>query len=403
MKILLAQNTDWLKRNPAQQHHLAEMLSLRGHEIRVIDFELLWRSQGTREFKSRRQVFENVSKAHRGARVTVIRPPIIKVPLLDYLSLFYSQKKEIDRQIKEFAPDIIVSPGMVSYLAGKAAEKHRLPFVFYWIDVIHRLIPFKFLRPLGWLIERRSIKMADTVLAINDELRDYVIGMGCPPEKIRVVRAGIELERFDLSLNNHPQREKYGLSGDDLVIFFMGWLYHFSGLKETALALSRLQDPKVKLLIVGEGDAYDELNELKEKYNLNGFMVLTGKKPYDEIPAHVAMADVCVLPAYNNDIMRTIVPIKLYEYMAMAKPVVSTRLPGVMREFGDNNGVVYVDRPEDVLARAVELVRDGSAATLGKKARQFAERLSWAKVTDGFEQILKETIAQKKHQVASSK
>ena len=44
MKILFTQETDWINRNPIQPHHLAELLSLRGHEIRVIDYELIWMS-----------------------------------------------------------------------------------------------------------------------------------------------------------------------------------------------------------------------------------------------------------------------------------------------------------------------------------------------------------------------
>jgi glycosyltransferase involved in cell wall biosynthesis len=44
--------------------------------------------------------------------------------------------------------------------------------------------------------------------------------------------------------------------------------------------------------------------------------------------------------------MRDIVLIKLYEYMAMGKPVITTKLPGVMQEFGEDHGVVYVDKME---------------------------------------------------------
>ena len=65
MKILLVQNTDWIKRNPAQQHHLAEMLSLRGHEIRVIDYEILWRNEKEREIISERKKVE-YSSIYRG-------------------------------------------------------------------------------------------------------------------------------------------------------------------------------------------------------------------------------------------------------------------------------------------------------------------------------------------------
>ena len=43
MKILLVQESDWLKRNPHQQHHPMERLSLRGHEITVIDYNIDWK------------------------------------------------------------------------------------------------------------------------------------------------------------------------------------------------------------------------------------------------------------------------------------------------------------------------------------------------------------------------
>ena len=61
MRILTIQETDWLKRNPLQQHHLAEILSLRGHDIRVIDYEILWKTQGKRELYSKRETFESIS------------------------------------------------------------------------------------------------------------------------------------------------------------------------------------------------------------------------------------------------------------------------------------------------------------------------------------------------------
>jgi hypothetical protein len=82
MKILIVQESDWLKRGPHQQHHLADRISLRGHQVRVIDYDILWREHDRRELYSRRRVFGNICKVHQGAKVTVIRPGIIKVPVL---------------------------------------------------------------------------------------------------------------------------------------------------------------------------------------------------------------------------------------------------------------------------------------------------------------------------------
>ena len=85
MRLLITQETDWLKRNPLQQHHLAEMLSLCGHDIRVIDYELLWKTQGRKELYSGREIFNNVSKVYSGAKIMVVRPGIIKIPWLNYV------------------------------------------------------------------------------------------------------------------------------------------------------------------------------------------------------------------------------------------------------------------------------------------------------------------------------
>lgn len=390
MKILIVQNTDWLRKGPVQQHHLAEMLSLRGHEIRVIDFEILWRTQRRKGLYSTKEIFRNVSKIYHGAKITVVRPGIIRIPILDYFSLVFSQKKEIDRQAKDFAPDVIVGLSVLAYLAGKAAKRNHIPFVYYWIDVSHRLIPFKILHLIGWTIERRTTRLADRVLTINEKLKEYVIKMGSSPERTQVLRTGVDFRRFDPSTSSVTIRKQYGLTREDVVLFYMGWLYRFSGLKEVALQLQKFDDHNVKLVIVGEGDAYTELQRIREKFRLQNRLILTGQKPYSEIPAFVAASDICLLPAYPTEkIMQDIVPVKMYEYMAMAKPVISSRLPGVVKEFGEDNGVVYIDKPQDAIEKAMELVRSGNLDELGKKARSFAERCSWDSITDEFENILK--------------
>jgi glycosyltransferase involved in cell wall biosynthesis len=397
MRILFTQETDWLERNPAQQHHLAEMLSLRGHEIRAIDYEILWRTKGKRGLYSRRKIFNNVSKIHNGAGVSVIRPSIIKLPLLDHISLLFSHQNEIRRQINEFKPDLIVGWSILnSYLAMRQAKSNGIPFIYYWIDVLERLIPFKPFKIIGKLVERQTLKRSDMILAINDKLRDYTIQLGASAEQTRVVRAGIDTTQFNPDNNSRAVRKQYGLNEKDTVLFFMGWLYHFSGLREVTHQFAKVNNGSLKLLIVGDGDDYEELQELRQKYNLQDRIILTGKKTYQEIPGLISTADVCLLPAYPwEPIMQDIVPIKMYEYMAMKKPVVATSLPGIMKEFGEDNGVVYVDRPEDAVAMAIELVQNGSAETLGSKARNFAVRHSWDTITDEFEGILKEVIVEK--------
>jgi len=389
---LIVQDTDWIKRNPIQHNHLAERMVKRGHEIRVIDYEILWREEGEKELISKRQVFW-VSRILEDAYHIVIRPRILKVPLLDYFSMLYTYNSEIKRQIREFSPDVIMGDGILTpYLAFRLARKYKIKTVYYCIDVDYKLVPYWFLQPVGKMIESKNIRNADLVLSINEGLREYTIRMGAKPEKTKVIRAGVDFTKFNQGIDGQEIRKKYGIEKDDKVLFFVGWLYHFSGLKEVAVELSKIGRDDLKLFIVGDGDAYQDLLKIREVYGLEDRMVMAGRQPYDLLPQFLAASDICLLPAYNNEIMRDIVPIKMYEYMAMGKPVIATKLPGIMKEFGNGNGVTYVDKPEDAVRKAIELIENGEVKREGEKARSFVEKFSWDKITDEFEKSLEELI-----------
>ena len=393
MRILVVQESDWLERGPHQQHHLMERLSLRGHEVRIIDFEITWTKKPRMGIYSKRNVFSGVSKACEGADVTVVRPGIVKLPLFDYGSIVFTHTVEIRRQISEFRPDVIVGFGILNtFIAMRMASRYRIPFIYYLIDALHTLIPIRKLRFLGKVLESNTLRGCDIVCVINEELKRYAIEMGAQPYKVHVVRAGIDTERFNPHLDGYGLREKLGISKDDIVLFFMGWLYPFSGLKELAVELleSGYAYPNLKLVIVGEGDIYHELRQLKRDRNLQQ-LILASWQPYERIPEFIAMADICLLPAHSNEIMRNIVPIKMYEYMACGKPVIATKLLGIMREFGEGNGVIYVDRPEDALKEAIKLAEDRQKMReLGMKATEYIQKYSWKAITDQFEEILKE-------------
>jgi len=394
LRILVVQESDWIKRNPHQQHHLMERLSLKGHEIRVIDYDIDWRKEKGGKLYTKRKVFENVHKMYPEANIRVIRPGTLKIPVLEYISLWLSHKKEIKRQIREFKPDIIVGFGIINtYLASKIGKKCKTPFVYYWIDVLHTLISIRHFQFLGRYLEKSTIKNSSRVITINKKLAEFVTELGADKEKTCVIGAGIDLARFNPKLDGYEVRKSYGIKKDDIVLFFMGWLYHFSGLKEAALELAKLREekPEVKLLIVGDGDAFDDLQRIRAEYDLDSQLILTGKQPYEKIPEFIAAADICLLPAYSDEeIMQDIVPIKMYEYMAMSKPVITTKLPGVMKEFGNDHGVIYVNKSEDALKKAVELIENGSIEEEGNKARGFVENNNWEKITDEFEGILEE-------------
>jgi len=391
MKILVVQETDWIKRGPHQQHHLMERLSLRGHQIRVIDYQLLWRKEARKNLYSKRQVLQRISKVHKEANITLLRPAMVKIPGLDYLSLIFSHKKEIARQVKKFRPEIIVGFGILNtYLAMKLAKKNGISFIYYLIDVLHTLVPVRSLRWVAKILEKKTLKNSDGVIVINDKLKDYAIEMGSDPDRTYLVRAGVDFERFNSHIDGSKVRKQYKIEESDFVLFFMGWLYDFSGLKEVTLDLAKIKkkESNLKVLIVGEGDLYAELKKIRQKYNLQDRIILTGWQPYEKIPEFLKISDLCLFPAHDNEVTHNIVPIKIYEYMAAGKPVIATRLPGVVKEFGNNNGVIYADEPREVVKRTVELIKNGDLAEQGLRAKRFVKRYSWDNITQDFEAIL---------------
>ena len=287
MKILVVQESDWLERNPHQQHHLMERMATRGHEIKVIDYPIDWPNDDDEGLIYHKEVHENVSKIKEGANIEVIRPGFIKIKGLNYATLFFTHKKEIEKQVEEFNPDIILALGILnSYNASRIAKKRGIPYVYYFIDVIYALIPEKAFQKLGKIFTQKTIENSNLVITINKRLSEFAIEMGSKPESTILIDAGIDLNDFNPDLDASAIRSEYGIKDDDVVLFFMGWIYEFAGMKELARELGQNKDkyPNFKILVVGDGDAYDEMCQIRDDYDLAGQLILTGKQPYTRIP-----------------------------------------------------------------------------------------------------------------------
>lgn len=390
MKILLVQESDWLLRGPHQQHHLMERLSLKGHIIHVIDYPITWRAEKKRGLYSKKEVFENVSRFYPGSKVTVIRPSILKLPVLDKISILFTHRKEIKKQMTEFKPDIVIGLGILNnYYAIKESKKSNVIFIYYLIDTLHRLIENKLYRIIAKEIEKNNIKKSDHVITINKQLKEYTIKMGGNRENISVIPAGIDLSNFlKDNFNNTNLREKYHIKDSDFVIFFMGWLYSFSGIIEVAEKLVKENYPGIKLMIVGDGDIYPTLVKIISDSSSDK-VILTGKRPYDEIPDLLSIADVCILPAYANDIMSDIIPIKIYEYLASGKPIICSKLKGILTEFGCDSGILYSTSINELFDFVIKLKNDANfRESLSQKSLSTIKSQDWNSIVQSFETLL---------------
>lgn len=389
MRLLVVQESDWIERGPHQSHHLMERLVQRGHEVRVIDYPIGWEEHRDEGLIAHRKVFLDQHKVVDGG-VTVVRPGFVRVSGLNYMSLYFTHRKEIKRQIKEFKPDVMIGFGLVNARSAiKLGKRYGVPFIYYIIDELHRLVPEEFLQPIAREIEKKNNASSAKVLTINEGLKEYSIAMGADPAKTEVLRAGVDFERFSKA-DGEKVRKRYGFSKDDTVLFFMGWLYDFSGLDEVARELAKADNDRIKMLVLGKGELWDKLNQIRDDEGLGDRLILEGWKPYDEVPNYVAAADICLLPAKRSKIMENIVPIKMYEYMAAGKAVLATGLSGIMKEFGQDNGVLYLNESKDAVAVCADLVGNGQVHVEGKKAQAFVSNNDWSDITSRFEEILEE-------------
>ena len=396
MKILVVQESDWLERNPHQQHHLMERMAKRGHEIKVIDYPIDWPNEEETGLIYHKEIHENVSKIKKNTNIEVIRPGFIKIKGLNYATLFFTHKKEIEHQIEEFKPDIILALGILnSYNASKIAKKYNIPFVYYFIDVIYALIPEKAFQKLGQRFTEKTIQNADLVITINKQLSEFAYSVGAKKDSTILIDAGIDLANYNPDLDDSKIRKEYGIGENDIVLFFMGWIYEFAGMKELARSLGENKNKysNYKILVVGDGDAYDEMCQIRDEYNMQDQLILTGKQPFDKIPEFLASADFCLLPAHIDEpIMQDIVPIKIYEYLAMKKIVIASELPGISKEFGYGHGIEYIQDASEVLTTAEKILSENRYDEIASTAREYVKSNDWEVITDKFEKAMKKLL-----------
>jgi len=196
--------------------------------------------------------------------------------------------------------------------------------------------------------ERYIYRHADVVCLTNDAMRDYVnqVAGKNVNDRIKILLHAIDMSFFERKEVNKQLLKKYGLTESDKIFLFLGTTYVFSGLDLIVERFSSIRQkiPNAKLLIVGSGDLDERLKQIIRDERLEGDVIMTGVRPYSEVPDFIKLADLSILPFAINSITRNIIPIKVLNYLAGGSPMLCTRIKDVVRYFPeDKSGVVYGD------------------------------------------------------------
>ena len=228
-------------------------------------------------------------------------------------------------------------------------------------------------------LERRSLRTADQVLAANASYRRSAIGRGgVPPGRVTVVRNGPDLRRFE---HVRPERPE-GADGRP-VVAYAGVIGRQDGvdvlLRAAAHLIHDLGRREALFVVVGDGDALEDLRRQSAALRLDDHVHFTGWLSTSRCLAMLAGADVCVVPDPSNPYNDASTMVKTMEYMALARAVVAFDLPETRISAGP--AAVYA-RPNDeaALARAVAALLDDPRRrqALGEAGRRRVEdELSW--------------------------
>ena len=224
-----------------------------------------------------------------------------------------------------------------------------------------------------WLgdLEQRICEEADLVLATSAALAKK---MSAIHSNVMMVPNGVDFEHFNAAAPT-GQYKPVTSRGDPPRIGFVGKINEKLDLP--LLDTISARRPEWTFIIVGPFDGQRELRSsavyrrIKARENVQ----LLGAQPYERIPDIVSTFDVCTIPFAVNDLTRAICPLKLHEYLAAGKPVVSTDLPEV-RQFCE---VVYVARSAREFEQMVEQALAEDCPELRQRRIQIARENSWAK------------------------
>jgi len=403
MRILATQETDWISRNPIIHHRLLEWLSTHGSDVRVIDYDIDWAARKGGSILQGRQEFAGVHKYYADARVALVRPAMLRLPLIARLSWLFGNWRELRAIFRDATPDVVIAYGISNALLTLGfCRVRRRPFVYHIMDALHTHADAVVVRLIARTIEAFTMRHADRVVVVSKGLGRYAVAMGAPADRVVVVPIGVRKIPADPELGARA-RALLGVADDEVMLIFVGWQYPFSGLRELIQDFARRGSavPWLRLVLVGSGELFGELQRIRSANGLERQVIMTGQRPVDEVGGLIEGADFGVLPAYRNETMEHLVPTKVVEYMERGKPVVATRLPGLEAEFGALPGILYIGRPEETIDRIKAL--GANRAAIRRVARQLGETSrsaiqkgdDWDTVTMNFQSILRDEAAKR--------
>ena len=176
-------------------------------------------------------------------------------------------------------------------------------------------------------------------------------------------------------------RRRFAITGPGPVVLYSGTFEPYQGLAElvAAIPLVRRRVPNATFVFVGAERTDGELAAAARQI-ATGALRVVGRRPRDEMPAFLAMADVLVSPrAYGGNL-----PLKIFDYLAASRPIVATDIPTHRTVLSEERAVLVAPRTEAIAEGIISVLLDPSRGErLAVAARQYAKtHLGWGRFVE---------------------
>jgi glycosyltransferase involved in cell wall biosynthesis len=275
----------------------------------------------------------------------------------DLRNLLYASNLELQGRamLGEFAPDLIYERHCLFATAGLALSRHfQIPFVLEVnapLMLEHQRMRGFSLPLVARAAERLVLTGADHIVAVSQALRTYAADLGVPSDRVSVIPNAADPDAFGPTNGLSPIRRQLGWN-EDFVIGFVGSMKPWHGVETLLQTLHHLggSDGQFRLLLVGSGPQVDDLRRESERLGVAAAVHMTGAVPHHAVPDLLRAMDLTVA-AYAADAAEYFSPVKLFEYMAMALPVVAARI-GQVCEVIEEGRTGWLYAPGDAMELA---------------------------------------------------
>ena len=207
-------------------------------------------------------------------------------------------------------------------------------------------------------LEKKLYLTADKIIPVTYSFKEYLINLGIPDNKIRVVMNGVDTEFFNFNKSKYIKRSSkiFKIS----YIGTIGLAHSIQTIIEAAKILNnRHSELKILFQIIGDGAEKEKI--LKEAQGNSNVKVLSTITK-DQVKEYLDRTDAGVIHLRKNNLYKTVVPSKMFEYMAMGVPIlhgVSGESLQIINKY--NLGLHFVsESPEDLCSVILELYKNKS-------------------------------------------